>query len=245
MWLRQPSPLKQGLHSTRAMLSTMDAQMRDLLSENHAVAYLPPAHLSPRSPLFRPSRWPRHRDRTAALPSSALRTTLGVRSPTRSRSLLGLSPLALYPAPVHRSHAAGRRSAHFQARSGVPPPCAVAECLRHGVGRAAAAAGGPEPQVGLCRGPMVLDRVSGRGWGPPGRRRHRSNPHCQPHSRRRHRRTRQRQQAHLCPMHPQARTIVPLLPCRAAISSLAALPALLAAAPALAFGKDPRQAMKE
>lgn len=32
---------------------------------------------------------------------------------------------------------------------------------------------------------------------------------------------------------------------RSALAALSALPALLAAAPALAFGKDPRQAVKE
>lgn len=39
--------------------------------------------------------------------------------------------------------------------------------------------------------------------------------------------------------------VSPVVPCRAALSGLAALPALLAAAPALALGKDVKKAMAE
>ncbi len=46
-------------------------------------------------------------------------------------------------------------------------------------------------------------------------------------------------------LHPCSQTVTSLLPCRAALSGLAALPALLAAAPALALGKDVKKAMQE
>jgi hypothetical protein len=39
--------------------------------------------------------------------------------------------------------------------------------------------------------------------------------------------------------------LLPLLSCRSAVALLAALPALLAATPALALGKDVRKAMQE
>lgn len=45
--------------------------------------------------------------------------------------------------------------------------------------------------------------------------------------------------------NPSPPTVTSLLPCRAALSGLAALPALLAAAPALALGKDVKKAMQE